>query len=701
MANGDITPPEAGGQTGPEATGAGGSPRPPEPPTPGQQTAAEAEAEAREEGPGEALEQLAKTPTFQQFDERTRQFQESLRGTEQPGVTTAPLREVPPPEPLDDYANRIVAGENLHAVLSGLDAGLQGRIIGRAEGVKAQQLLDTERQARERTQEQPFEPVGTKTEQVRSAFENVSGGMRGAIDAKVAEYAERIRKGENPDEVLEGLGPSWRESVNKALNDIDGEGRPPIEPPEPQPAPENVEDVGRNISQEVTAEAQRAERYARMPQAQRDKSVQIQQSVLDKLQTRKSLTLDPNEVDAIDVLIDRAQNEISSIESAPPPPDGSTGGSIRVTQEDLQAATRRIDSQMEDLSKLSKMNVGDLTGERDSERANLEALNRMLEGPNTNAEKVAIQARIRDSEARIKAIADLRGKKEPEEQRGIREKETQSSAEELEAKRRETGNVPELTQAVEKDRLEVEQLKEEIKNKDDAIKNAIGDERIKLENERAELARREVAARDRLITNKEALESGKKRVGEERGLKQKASSETVRTMTVDEFNQLEPADRVKYFQDLADALGNPDKFTVNFITGKLETGQNLSFEEAGMLVNELSESLFKEGRKGETMRLLHLANAKNPELALAVLQRFSQRKDVQKQIDEALPGVGKKIWEFAKSHPGWMMILLAIIAGGAAAVGAVVAPAAGIGVGLAGSGAAGAGGYGAASRRGW
>ena len=65
---------------------------------------------------------------------------------------------------------------------------------------------------------------------------------------------------------------------------------------------------------------------------------------------------------------------------------------------------------------------------------------------------------------------------------------------------------------------------------------------------------------------------------------------------------------------------------------------------------------------------------------------MSQREDVQKDIDEKFPGMGKKIWDFARKNPGWAMILLAILAGAATAATVGIAPIAGMGVGAAGLG---------------
>lgn len=57
-------------------------------------------------------------------------------------------------------------------------------------------------------------------EQITNAFGEMSGGVKEGTKAKAIEYAKRIKNGEPKEKVLQGLGPSWEQAVDKELANL-------------------------------------------------------------------------------------------------------------------------------------------------------------------------------------------------------------------------------------------------------------------------------------------------------------------------------------------------------------------------------------------------------------------------------------------------------------------------------------------------
>lgn len=520
-----------------------------------------------------------------------------------------------------------------------------------------------------------------------------------------SEYVNLIRNAPDREARLAQIkAPALRAQVEEALaaDEVGPAQQPPEatgagdgEPPE-QPESQNVETAANAISREVTAEAQRQERYARMPQTQRDKNLQIQEGVLEKLQTRRSLTLDQAEIDAIDLLTERATNEISSIQSAPPPPEGTNGASLRVTQEELQAATRHIDTQVEDLSQLSKTNVENLTAEKGSEEAKLESLNRMLEGPVTNAEKVAVQARIRDSEARIKAINELRGKKEPEEQKTLRETEDKTRAEEFAKVERERASAADLQERINEDNGLFGELQTKIKKQEDIINDASKTEEDKKQATAilSGLQQRAKEVGDRLKTNEDAIKEARKRVRDEFTLTEGFSEADLREVSREQYREMTDQEAAKYLNEVRKAFPKLSDHEFNTIRRNILAASPLGIKDRAQFAEYFAQKLIKqEGRNPEDFETMRMLVDRYPEMAKYVMDKVAENNDQIKAFKEQNPDGWEKMWKFAGRNKHWLLILLAIIAGGAAAgVGVVAGPIAG---GLAGAGSAGAAGGGA------
>ncbi|GEM_PF-5568670 len=305
---------------------------------------------------------------------------------------------------------------------------------------------------------------------------------------------------------------------------------------------------------------------------------------------------------------------------------------------------------------------------------------------------------LNDATARAKESQRLFEEKDKEAKAKEAEEETIKTSEALEQKRRETATVANLQTAVSKDDIVVNTLITRINDLDRRIAQATGKDKINLEKERANLTKEELTARETLEADKEALKSAEERERNEKGLGQSRSEKTVRVLTQAEFDQLDASDKVKYLMEVANAVKSPDDPSFRGIRDKLKAGDNLTFKEAGELIRKVSDSLFEKGKTRESMEVLHQALTSQPEVAQAILDRVTQREDVKKAVDEMYPGMGKKILDFARKHPGWLAILLTIIAAGATVVTVGAGPVLGVGAGATGVAS---GGFGISKKSRW
>lgn len=57
-------------------------------------------------------------------------------------------------------------------------------------------------------------------EQITNAFKEMSGGVKEGTKEKAIEYAKRIKNGEPKEKVLQGLGKSWEQAVDRELANL-------------------------------------------------------------------------------------------------------------------------------------------------------------------------------------------------------------------------------------------------------------------------------------------------------------------------------------------------------------------------------------------------------------------------------------------------------------------------------------------------
>src|SRR3990167_5919295 len=324
-----------------------------------------------------------------------------------------------------------------------------------------------------------------------------------------------------------------------------------------------------------------------------------------------------------------------------------------------------------------------------------------LKGLNEQKQSVArtLEQRLRDEQAKpqgeqdanaIKAIEDeLReAKGEADEVKGVYEQKSgqheteqtqedrETKAKELEDLQREAADPGQLRANIDDWKRQITELEDEIDKLDERITGTKSDEkRTQLEDKKSELTEKLVNLRQTLKKDQDALEKALQRDEEARS---------------------------KYLQEIMEVTQDATEAKIRKIQEAIGQGQPLSIEDRAQYSRYLADRIINQGGRGdlELEYFMGIA-AEYPEMAQAVFDRVTRAESAKKTLKERFPNNWEKMINFAKRHPAWMAILIALLVGGAAAVGAAVAPAAGIGLGLGGSGAAagGAGLFGRADRK--
>lgn len=320
--------------------------------------------------------------------------------------------------------------------------------------------------------------------------------------------------------------------------------------------------------------------------------------------------------------------------------------------------------------------------------AEIKSLEEQLDGATDEETKAIIQDKLNDANARKgiveKSLEGQTVKKEADE----RNKEDKKSAEKFEETEKERATADELQEKIDEDKVVYADLRKKIKARQDVLNDdgATEAETKKAGEELPDLQKKAGEVGNRLKANESAKKDAEKRAREAEGLGQSASEATVKIMSWEKFAELDSAAQTKYLIEIADAVNGPNSDELKIIKDKLKSGQKLSLKEAGQLILYASDSLFEKGKSKESLQLLHQAIKSRPEIGQAILDRLTQREDVKKAVDEMYPGMGKKIWDFARKYPGWLIFLLAALAAGTAVVTVGAGPILGVGAGAAGMG---------------
>lgn len=375
-----------------------------------------------------------------------------------------------------------------------------------------------------------------------------------------------------------------------------------------------------------------------------------------------------------------------------------------VTTEQQEVVARDVRTRVDDIVKLSRMSTTDLGQEAIDEQAKLDYLQTSLGGAITPAEKAAFQAQIRNAEARLKTIDELKGKKAPEEQRKkeeeeakAKEEEKKRTSEELKGLQGKVGPVSEIEGLVNALQKEFDGLKGIIKKNAEDLEKATDDEtRTRLREELAEYEKRAVEVGNRLVGEREALKTAQERVRSESGLKDKMSQENIRKMSVGEYLKLDVDERAKYLREVAEVT-EPDRAKFDSIRRAIEAGMAVSIEKRALFVKMVADRLITEGRAGYDVRNLPQIQANFPEVYKLIVDRVLESDAAKKLRRERFPNNWEKIWDFAKKNPGWLMILLAILAGATAGAAALVGAGAAVATGAGGAAATGGTAWGASN----
>lgn len=501
-------------------------------------------------------------------------------------------------------------------------------------------------------------PVGATEQGPRRNFNRITTEQRAARVAAAQARARARRQGpEGAEEALGGIaGGGGRTQQN-----------------------ERADQMAQEMAQQAQQDLLRAERYARMPANQRERVITLQNATLDRLYQNRGLTLDPDQMAAIDLLIARAQDEINAIQSAPAAPDTPGQPTARVSQDEVDKAYVHLQQELSDLTELSKKSVEDLSGEQISEQAKLEALKRKLQGPLNAAEKSVAEAQVRDSEARVKAIEDLKANKTPVEEAAANKQADSSRQEELKAQlekqeqlKRESSSVAELQASIGAITGNVTGIEANIANIDAQIAAATDPAvKIDLEKQKLDLLNQAVELRGKINLDQEALKVAQEKARVESGIGDVMSRENIRKMSPADYLKLSTEERAKYLEEVAEVV-NADRGRLLNIRQRMERGEPVSIEDRALFAKDVSDALIQHGRDGYSMRNLRRIQSRYPEVYNMITEKVLGDKATVKQIREQFPNNWERMIDFAKNNPGWLMLLLGIIAAPALAVGIAV-----------------------------
>ncbi len=345
------------------------------------------------------------------------------------------------------------------------------------------------------------------------------------------------------------------------------------------------------------------------------------------------------------------------------------------SSEERAAAQREMKARAEYSETVAGMTPEQRATERIKLEAAREALEETLTEDLTPAERNAAERELGNSNARIKALDKTEAKKASEEQKKAEEEEkAKTEAEERKAEeemvklRAETATIEDLPffrGALKKlrdenaeDRKNLLDLENKIKEEKDP------QEKDRLEGERKTLREKLTKGANMQKVYEEGYKTASQRVREETGRETALSPETLREMSPAQFEKLSEEEKAKYLQEGARAYGRPTANEIANIRRKVEAGTNLSQKEMMQFTRWASDSLMAKGaNKGEIMRSVNLLTNQYPEVGQAIFSRVVATEAAQQALKEKFPSNWEKVLKFAREHPGWMMLILAILAG--------------------------------------
>lgn len=218
----------------------------------------------------------------------------------------------------------------------------------------------------------------------------------------------------------------------------------------------------------------------------------------------------------------------------------------------------------------------------------------------------------------------------------------------------------ELQRRVDNEQLDARGLDLQIRDLDDDIRNEADPVRKRqFERDRANLITRSVELGKKLSLDQAALKEARTKEGVE--LTEVLGIGDVRKMSNTEYLALSPKDKVKYLQEVAAVAEIPSNFGA--IRDAMEQGQPVSVDEMAIFVKRISQSITDRGRRGYDFRHLYRIQGQHPEVYQAIVEKVLESRQARTSLEEAFPRMRDRILGFARNHPHWMLILLAIAAG--------------------------------------
>ncbi|OGD87516.1 hypothetical protein A2870_04165 [Candidatus Curtissbacteria bacterium RIFCSPHIGHO2_01_FULL_41_11] len=543
---------------------------------------------------------------------------------------------------------------------------------------------------------------------------------------RAAEQVQRVESAQGPEAALnQTASPSFTSQEMarlQAVKDKFPDGIDQTVEPAPAsagggiPPPEAPTAVGTQPSGEQnpqipaeTEEEKLASIFERMsPQQLQRKSDNIQRQIASLGRKSDRLT-NLSDMDKLQTDIDRLQDQLDIIEDIQeirgdeidvlPKADGRERGTGRQTREEKleerDEARRESQQRLEEYRRLARLSSADLNSEGQTEEAVFKALNKELD-TSRGADRDEITKRIRDSEARLEAINNLKESREPEDKTKKQEEETKKSAEEqrrneeeligLRAETATSTDLDNFRRTVRNIQNEVSDFESSYAELNEAVAAEVDADRKKqLSAERAEVRSNLLDARRRLKLYENAQRTAESRLAESQGAEAVIGAESVAKMSPAEYSRLSKEEKVARLQELAGALPGLNAYEYVLLEEKIYAGDALSQNEMAQFVRYTSDRLVAGDRS--VLQTVYQLNGRYSEIAPTVIAAAAATKEGNKALREAFPSNWEKVLKLAAKNKGLLILLLALLAGVVGAVTAGVGPALAVGAG----GAAGAG----------
>lgn len=687
----DITSPP--GAKGPEGTAPGGQEQSPLRVVPSAEETARmvaakrAQETAKEEGPGEALREVAGEDQSESTTDLTaghlagerivsnveiKAINEQL---ENPNLTPAQRQ----------HWETQLANAQQRAGQVGELQGELSRLSGNLENVIAQKEITTATQ--EAAEPQP-EGGGAES----GAGEAVAGKTPAEEPAPEAEA-------EAP--------PAQAATGGGGAEEPPGDGPPTTEATQPEPQPE-----GEEAQQPEAPEMSDEEKFIASLERMSPKRLQKMHSQLETriafLERRSEKLTSIADMDRIDTALENLEyqrdliNDVMESRGIEPTGGGGRGG--RTTDEERAAAELEARELTDFAIQAEKWTPEQRDANSLSLDASEKALKRKLASNPTQAQREALNKELQNITAKKDALSEVKARKGPEEEKTKKETEAKKISDELQTLQGKVGPVEEIKGIVDALQGEFDSSKAALKKNAEDSKNATDDAtRTKLKEEREDIEKRAAEVGKRLKSEKGALEEARKREREEFTLEGRMGVDTLREMSRQEYKKLiyeNPTAAAKYLDEVLSSVGSASAVEYERIRQAVINGESIGLEDRAQFSDVFSGNIILgRGRAAGDLEMMQHLLRRYPDMYAYVIDKVTSNNQAIDKIKEAMPSGWEKALRFAKNNPAWLMIILAILAGTAGAVAVATGPGLGVAAGLGGAGAAGVGGHSAWRRR--